>query len=1000
MPQKVYQLVDSVSLSSSYTAYTDVNDNQSTSTASTGQANYSFSYAGIGVPAGQVISSVKFRVESFGSPLHGTAIRGVNINGTDVDTSIPAATDIDIMPYVTGGDNTVKLMFKSGKSNTSYPSRPSSGSPNQRSNSGSLSFNDVKIIVDYYPANTPPGAPPWASVSPALHESGQVNITWGAAGDAENNIAGYRVQYATSSDGVNWTDWTTLGTYGGTSAADTPGIGRAAYEKYQVCSIDAYGAESGYTQTNAIRRNSLPYGPGSLRFSIGGGSYFYSGLQCLWNNGGDPDGNFSGVYIRLARYNHDAGAGAVGWAWLDADWVWIGNVASLTISRAQLAAKGAKAGDAIAFGLVSADALGAQNWDAAGMTASGYVYLAADPTAPSTFTASPEVQETGVALTWGGASGNGIAIAGYDIEYKTASTAAGVEGADGYAAAEGSPVSTAAASGSKGDSANIPRSYYERWRIRTRNAEGAVSAWKYSNTVRKNSAPTVPTSFTAGPALRESDTITLAWSGQTDLDGNIAYQEIQYAIRNTAGVWGGWLALKTSTGGSTTTTPTLADGERIKYQIRTVDALGVASGWKESNEVIQNTNPTAPTAFTATPALHEGGAVSLAWSGETDVDGNIAYQEIQYCIRSVAGVWGAWQALKTATGNSTTTTPTLADGERIKYMTRTVDAKGATSGWKESNEVIQNTNPTAATSFTASPTLYESGNVDIAWGGQTDPDANIAYQEIQYAIKAPGGIYGGWQALKTSTGSGTTTIPTLDRGAAIKFQARTVDALGAASGWKESNEVVRNSVPVMPAILFPGSGKTTYNTQPYVGLAISAEPNGQAQTLFFNVDGGVAQNAGAVTAGNKKLQVPAMVAGSHVIRFWLQDSQGAVSGEAAVTITVAANTYARSIAAGTLLWDEVNGHRTSTEILELKSRVNLVRAFYGLPAISLPYEGTTGVHTIKHVHTWMPNMLALYQGLVDTGAVSGVSVPDRVTRERNAPSAGVINQVRNMIGSL
>ena len=115
---------------------------------------------------------------------------------------------------------------------------------------------------------------------------------------------------------------------------------------------------------------------------------------------------------------------------------------------------------------------------------------------------------------------------------------------------------------------------------------------------------------------------------------------------------------------------------------------------------------------------------------------------------------------------------------------------------------------------------------------------------------------------------------------------------------------------------------------------------------------------------------------------------------------MAANTYTRVKAVGTLLWDEVNGNRTSAEILELKGRVNQVRAFYGLAAISLPYEGTAGANTIKHVHTWMPNMEALYQGLFDTCAVSGAGAPARVTRARNAPSAGVENQIRTMIGSL
>jgi hypothetical protein len=702
MAQASKQLWSAVNLESYYYAYTDVYGNHSTDGARTATADQSFSYSELGIPAGSAINWVHFRVGAFNpTPTHGTAERLLEVNGTTVLTAMSAGTEYDITGYCGWSSNAIQIGFTSGKSGTTYPTKSDTGTPNSRKNSGITGFVDVVIIVDYTLPNTAPSAPPWANASPTLVESEQVTISWGASGDAENNITGYRVQYATSTDGMNWSGWSTLGTYAWTSTADTPGVGRGAYEKYQVCAIDAYGAESGYTGTNAIRKNRLSYTPSGLRFGIAATTYFYNSLQCLWSNNGDPDGNFSGVYIRLARYNHDPNYGVVGWAWLDAAWVWIGNVESITYTRADLAAKGAKAGDAFAFGIVSQDALGAQNWDAAGMTASGYVYLAFDPAAPSTFTASPAIQESGVSLAWSGASGGGIAITGYDIEYKVASTAAGADGTEGFATADGSPFATSGTSGSKADPSNITRGYFERWRIRTTTAEGTKSAWKYSNIIQKNRAP------------------------------------------------------------------------------------------------------------------------------------------------------------------------------------------------------------------------------------------------------------------------------------------------------------------VTPSFLFPATGRTTYNTQPYVGLSIGAEPDGQAQTLFYSIDGGAAQNAGAVTAGTKKMRLPTLAVGNHTLRFWLQDSLGAVSGEASVTITVAANTYTRTITGyvsaqqpGTLLWDEVNALRTSSEILELKNRVNQVRAYYGLAAISLPYEATTGTSTIKHFHTWMPNFAAMYQGLADTGAISGASVPARVIKERNGPSAAVVNQIRTMIGSL
>jgi len=564
------------------------------------------------------------------------------------------------------------------------------------SNSGASAGRVVYTYSD-------PSAPSAISVSASLANAGSnVALNWSGVGAGYFNAPrGYHVYRATAPDGPYsfLAEILTTDTSGSMQVAAHSTEGATYYYRAYTLGNRSNSAISSTYAT--LKTNSTPAAPNSLRFGIAGGSYFYNSLQCLWSNGGDADGNFTGVYIRLARYNHDSAYGTVGWDWLDTGWVWLGNVATISFTRAQLAAKGAKAGDALAFGLVSQDALSLQNWGAAGMTASGWLYLAADPTAPTTFAASPAIQESGVSLGWSGANGNGIVVAGYEIESKVASTAAGVDGTDGYAGAAGSPVTSSTTSGTKSDAAGITRGYFERWRIRTITAEGTKSTWMYSNVIQKN------------------------------------------------------------------------------------------------------------------------------------------------------------------------------------------------------------------------------------------------------------------------------------------------------------------RVPVTPSMLFPATGRTTYNTQPYVGLSISAEPDGQTQTLYYSIDNGAAQNAGAVTAGTKKMRMPTLAAGSHTLRFWLQDGLGAASGEAAITITVAANTYTRAITGyvsdqqpGTLLWDEANALRTSTEILELKSRVNQIRAYYGLAAINLPYEGTSGIGTIKHFHTWAANMAAFKQGLADTCVVSGASVPVWVTRARNAPSAGVVNQIRAAVGGL
>ncbi len=197
MPQVTYQIISSVSLSSSYYAYTYNDGSHSTSTPSTDSASYGFSYAGAGIPDGSTINSTVFRVESFGSPLHGTSIRGVRVNGTDVTDSIPSATDVDIKPYLTTGGNTITLRFKSGTSNTSYPSKPPTTDPNDQRNSSSLAFNDVKVVINYTPPYTAPSVTTVRLNGTTAVQYGaassSMTLSWDAVNGNYNAITSYLV---------------------------------------------------------------------------------------------------------------------------------------------------------------------------------------------------------------------------------------------------------------------------------------------------------------------------------------------------------------------------------------------------------------------------------------------------------------------------------------------------------------------------------------------------------------------------------------------------------------------------------------------------------------------------------------------------------------------------------------------------------------------------------------------------------------------------------------
>ncbi len=298
MPQVVHSL-GSTSISSSYTAYTAYGGSQSTGTASYGSDNLpAFTNNELGIMPGSTIDSVFFRVESLGSPLHGTADRTLVVNGNTVTTWLPAATDIDITSLMSAGSNVITLKFRSAKNNTSYPSEPPiSGPPNTKTNIGSLSFNDISIIINYtlpFSACTPPSS---ASLSAALSE-GNLDLSFsGAAGGTNNAITDLEVQYAESDDNVNWGDWVAYATIptgsGSGSISVAPSSTRGKYRKFQVRVRGAAGADyySGWKAvTGSVRKNSAPAAPG-VTAPVASKTIYNSQPRILATVGSDTDGH-------------------------------------------------------------------------------------------------------------------------------------------------------------------------------------------------------------------------------------------------------------------------------------------------------------------------------------------------------------------------------------------------------------------------------------------------------------------------------------------------------------------------------------------------------------------------------------------------------------------------------------------------------------------------------------------------------------------------------------
>lgn len=159
------------------------------------------------------------------------------------------------------------------------------------------------VAVNYTPI-TVCSAPTSASVAPSLCENDPTLSASGAAGGSANAITGYEIRYAESANGTTYGAWTALKTVSttGTSLSTTvtlPSV-RGYSRKYRIRTRGAAGSSyySGWKETNAVKRNSLPTAPTS--FTASPEVYVSGAIALTYSGSADPDGNLSTHNIQYA----------------------------------------------------------------------------------------------------------------------------------------------------------------------------------------------------------------------------------------------------------------------------------------------------------------------------------------------------------------------------------------------------------------------------------------------------------------------------------------------------------------------------------------------------------------------------------------------------------------------------------------------------------------------------------------------------------------------------
>ncbi len=541
------------------------------------------------------------------------------------------------------------------------------------------------------------GAPTSCSVSPILAERA-VTLSWsGASSGINNTISSYEIQYSDSTDNLTWGAWTALTTVtttatSGSVSVDPPST-RGNYRRFQVRTRGTAGA-SYYSDwkvsTNSVRRNTAPSPATSAVASPA--EYSNETITLTWSGASGGTSPVKGYQI-ASRTSLD-----------NSTWSAWNVLVILTLS-----ASGGSYNPAVSSTPGTYTQLGIWTIDTFDVYSvekiSNSIYC--DVTAcgaPTVCSVSAALAEGNVTLSWSGAAnGAGNAITSYEIQYSDSPDNS--SWGDWMAL---TTVSTSATNGILSVSPPATRGNYRRFRIRTRGAAGEsfYSDWTVSsNTVRRNTLPTPPTSFTAAPAIYEGVVVTLAWSGAAPGTSAIKQYVIQRSTSTDGTNWSAYEALtivvSSSTSGTYTANASQIAGTYTRYRISVTDTLDAVSAYVISGTVKKNSPPSAPV-IVCPPSGSSSYNTTPRFMITTGVEPDGQSQIVEVKIDT-----GAW-INSVDNPERFSTSGYLGNGVKTVYQAETLAAGSHSITIRCLDSDIESASPEVIRTFTVLPTPFET----------------------------------------------------------------------------------------------------------------------------------------------------------------------------------------------------------------------------------------------------------------------------------------------------
>ena len=646
--------------------------------------------------------------------------------------------------------------------------------------------------------------------------------------------------------------------------------------------------------------------------------------------------------------------------------------------------------------------------------------------APTFCSVNQTIAEGNVTLSWSGAkAGTNNAISSYEIQYS--------DSTNNSTWGSWTALTTVTSSSTSGNVSVAPpntRGNFRRFRIRTRGMAGSTyySGWKVStNTVRKNTLPSAPSTLIAMPEIYSNETINLTWSGATGGTSSIKGFQILSRTSTDNSTWDNWNELVTlnlnASSGSYQPEVTHVSGIYTQFAIVTIDILNATSDMKVSNSIYCNiTACVEPLVFALSAPIAENSVV-LSWSGAAGGAGNalIGY-EIQYRDSIDDSNWGEWTNLATlpysTTSGSISTSPPTIRGNYRRFRIRTLGAAGELyySDWKNSaNNVRKNILPTPPSSLIVSPTLYETPLITITWSGAvagTSPIKSYVIQRSTSYMENPP-----WSSFETvatinsnETGGSYTMEASNSPGTASRYRISVTDTLDAVSSYVISNTIRKNSRPEPPIIVCPMPGSSTYNTSPTFLITTGVEPDGQTQILEVRIDNGewyntvdhpemFSTNGYLENNTNTIFHAPTLEVGSHFATFRSLDSDlRSSSSEVTLTFSVLPSPFETIIPNVTQV--------KASHMLSLRITVNTIRQFHHMAPVIWSegiFAGRTAINRwqvhIMEIRTALEPVIEMINDF-DDSTTFDIPPITWLAMGSGRPKADVIQQLQDLITTL